>query len=407
MNGMLLLMPALVFGQTDGVVLPDGGPFRERAAAVSQAGSVTVAERPDAVFANFIGENLPPSDKGQFHIVLYIDKHSPESRLLLRDFQQYPSLSKLREWSKFIVIDRSESPAAEARHMAQALDGADIPTVMVMASPEHPKFGRESRLGWKYAFAGSGYGGDAALLSRNIYDGLRNYYRDHGVPIEQCPGPYCPNPNEPRQPAQPNWPPPNDPQDRDWDVPRLPPLDESQPTLPVPSISWQPPAWVWAIAGAAAVILLLAFHKRTVGALLLSAMLAASAVADDKTEKKTEAPKSIEQVEPQGLSSPVEDAYLYPPLTPDLEWLDRSVRDEVRRAINPPKIESWLRLSLNHVEVKVDNALAGVNTAVQEALSWMGWMFWLSAVGHGTTIAAVLYLVRLTRQPANPQARRR
>jgi hypothetical protein len=393
MNGIFLLVPAFVFGQIDGVVLPDGGPFRERAAAVSQAGSVTVAERPDAVFANFIGENLPPSDKGQFHIVLYVDQHSPESRLLLRDFQAHPSLAKLREWSKFIVIDRSESPAAEARHMAQALDGADIPTVMVMASPDHPKFGRDSSLGWKYAFAGSGYGGDAALLSRNIYDGLRNYYRDHGVPVEQCPGPYCPSPSQPTQPTQPNWPPPND---NDWNVPRLPPLDESQPTSPLPSISWQPPAWVWFIAGVAAVVLLLAFRKRTAGALLLSAMLAASAVADDKAEK-TEAPKPAEQIEPQGLPGPVEDAYLYPPLPRDLEWLDRSVRDEVRRAINPPKIESWLSLSLNHVETQVDSAVSGVNTAVQEARSLMAMMFWLSAIGHGVTIAAVVYLVRIVK----------
>lgn len=396
MNGMLVLVSMVMFGQSDGVVLPDGEPFRERAASVSQGGSVTVTERPDSVFANFIGENLPPSDKNQFHIVVYVDQHSPESRLLLRDFQQHPSLAKLREWSKFIVIDRSESPASEARHMAQALDGADIPTVLVMASPDHPKFGRDSQPGWKYAFAGSGYGGDAALLSRNIYDGLRNYYRDHGVPIEQCPGPYCPSPTEPRQPAQPNWPPPNDPQDRDWDVPRLPPLDESS-TSPTPSFSWQPPAWVWFIAGVAAVILLLAFHKRTAGALLLSAMLAASVVADDKAEK-TEAPKATEQVEPQGLPGPVEDAYLYPPLTRDLEWLDRSVRDEVRRAINPPKIESWLSLSLNHVETQVDNAVAGVNTAVQEARSWMAMVFWLSAIGHGVTVGAVVYLVWLVRQ---------
>ena len=397
-----LFIPFAVCGQSDGVVLPDGEPFRERAAAVSQGGSVTVSTQPDTVFANFLSDQLPPSDKGQFHIVVYVDQHSSESRLLLRDFDRHPSLSKLKEWAKFIAIDRSESPASEARHMAQALEGADIPTVLVMASPEHPTFGREGRLGWRYAFAGSGYGGDAALLARNIYDGLRTYYQEHGVPTEQCPGPYCPNPNDPRQPREPsppNWPPPIDPQDRDWDVPRLPRLDEGQPTIPMPSLNWQPPGWMWAVVGAVVVIVLLVIHKRIggAGAVFLCAMLATCAVASEAVEQ-VEHTEQVEQAEPQGLPGPVEDAYLYPPLTRDLEWLDRSVRDEVRRAINPPRIESWLRLSLNHVEVKVDNALAGVNTAVQEAKSWMSWMFWLSAVGHGATVLAVLYLVWLVRQ---------
>ncbi len=395
---LLAMLTISVFGQSGGVVLPDGEPFRERAAVITQGGSIEVAQTPDNVFASFIGTQLPPSDKGQFHIVVYADSKSQESRLLLLDFERHPSLKALRDWGKFVVIDRSESPASEARHMAAALQGADIPTVLVMAHPEHPRFGRpESRdreyrnnVGWQYAFAGSGYGGDAALLARNIYDGLRQHYQDHGVSVEQCPGPYCP---DPRNPDRPSWPPrrPNAP-NPGWEPPRLPQLDGSVPTINPFAGIWPLPGWVWAIVGAIAVILLLALSNRMKGAgvLLLCATLCGSAIADEPVEPAE--PAAVEATEP------VEEAYLYPPLPQNLEWLDSAVRDEVRRAIDPPRIESWLRFSLNSVEVKVDNALAGVNTAVQEAGSALRLIAWITLLGHAVTVGAVVYLVYLVRQ---------
>lgn len=363
----LLLFAFTPFGQVASAgVLPPADGFRERAVSISQGGRVDVLTPPDTVFSSFVGTQLPPGDKGQFYLVVYVDKKSADCRLLLQDFERHPSLKVLRDWAKYTVIDRSETPSGEARHMAAALTDADVPTILVSAHPDHPVFGKGGRGGWAYAFAASGYGGDAALLARNIYEGLREHYAQHGV-AEQCPGPYCPTPTpepnrpEPYQPYRPSQP-------TDWDTPRLPRLDEQ----PAPfAVGFTMPSWGWFVLGVVVVVVLLAVHKRLdnnatkAGVVLLSLAAWYPAAADEAAP----VPAKAETAKPTANDAgTVEDAYLLPPAPRDWEWLDRAVRDEVRRAIDPPRVEGFLLDSLNHVEVKVDNAVAGVQAEIRQEM---------------------------------------
>ena len=384
---MLAVAP---FGQVhDGGVLPPTDGFRERAVAISQGGDTEVLTPPDRVFSSFIGTQLPPSDKGQFYLVVYIDKKSAECRLLLQDFERHPSLKVLKDWAKYTVIDRGETPSGEARHMAAALTEADVPTILVSAHPDHPVFGKEGRGGWSYAFAASGYGGDAALLARNIYEGLRDHYAQHGV-TEQCPGPYCPTPEPDRpEPYQPYRPTPNTP--NDWDTPSLPRLDE-QPT-PF-AVGFTVPAWGWFVLGVVVVIVLLAIHKRLgntkAAAVLLSLAVWYPACADDAIP--------ADAAPPAAEPAAVENAYLLPPAPREWEWLDRAVRDEVRRAIDPPRVEGFLLDSLNHVEVKVDNAVAGVQAEIRGEVQRAKFGLTIALLMHVATIGLCSYIAWTVRQ---------
>lgn len=121
--------------------------------------------------------------------------------------------------------------------------------------------------------------------------------------------------------------------------------------------------------GVVVVVVLLAVHKRlgnaTKAAVLLSLAAWYPAVADEAAP----VPAKAETAKPTANDAgTVEDAYLLPPAPRDWEWLDRAVRDEVRRAIDPPRVEGFLLDSLNHVEVKVDNAVAGVQAEIRQEM---------------------------------------
>lgn len=409
----LLLCVGELPGLPSGVRLPEGQSFAERAAVVADGGVSVIESVPDHVFTQHLQSELPPTDKGDFYLILYTDRRSPESRLLVEDFNRHPALRVLRDWAKFTVIDR-ETPgaagmgvsAAEARHMAQELAASDIPTVLVLSNPDHPVFGRREGREWRHVYAAAGYGGDAGLLARNIYNALTEYYQSHDVPIEQCPGPYCP---DPRNPDRPHWPPvePRTPRQPDdgWTPPRLPRLDDP-PTIPLPWLpsfdpsSW--PWWAWLLIGAGALWLLRTFGPRAGCVMLLAVLVGSPTVAADGPMAGTDAP--VERPDPpydQEMPDKAEwhpdreipgGAFILPPAPRDWEWLDRSVRDEVRRALDPPRIEALLRLSLNHVEVRVENAVAGVEASIRRAVDGVyNWMLAM-ALCNAATLALLGYL---------------
>jgi hypothetical protein len=128
------------------------------------------------------------------------------------------------------MVDKLAAPSQEARMLANEIgaQGKPIPTVLLYANPDDPTFGRGAPGGWRYVYQGSGYGGDAEALARNIYESIRAEYKRRGV--EQCPGPYCPQPN-----PQPNLPDPNSPYQPQPVDPYQPPR---QPYTPWPA---QPP----------------------------------------------------------------------------------------------------------------------------------------------------------------------
>ncbi len=404
---MSLSVPCSLNG---GVLLPDGEPFSEQA-LLFEGGTVEQLSPPDTVFSSFLSEQLPPSDKGQFWIVLYWDSRSPESRQLLHDFGRHPSLRALAEWGKLVTIDRSGTPSAEAKHLAMRLEKADVPTVLVMAHPGHPLFGRPDpdditdKREWKYAYATSGYGGDAAMLARNIYDGLVQQYQQAGVSAEQCPGPWCPDTPDPRDPGKPSWPPVQP--DRDgWDTPALPAI----PGLDKPIVGVEVPGWaIGLFIGVVATLVLLAIYRRSAVVLIVVCLIGGTAMAEDPfagpyesmTGESVEGvidPGATNDAEASALDEPIERADLYPPLPDGWEWLDRSVRDEVRRAIDPPRYEAWFRASIVHIENRIDSAVSGVRGEVHQAVERH--FFW-QAVGitiQAATVGLLLYAVWLIRQ---------
>lgn len=393
-------LPAL----ENGVIIGPRETFEERATLITQGRSVPLAENPETYFSNFLEDQLPPTDKGLFWCIFYHDDRSPESRRLLQDFEDHPSLRVLRDWSKFFVINRNEPPtgsgeitAAYARHLAQALQESDIPTVLVLAHPENPVFGKDERGKMSYVYAGSGYGGDAGLLARNIYTALVDYYRARGVPVEQCPGPYCPTPNTPRTPTTPRrpWGPDS------WDPPSLPPLDGGGGSFSIPL--GKIPPWVLVIGGVLLGWLVIAAYKYAHRNSMLGVLLAACILSSGQAfsqEDVEDAPRPLER--PAAEEDAVEDAYLLPPAPKNWLWLDRAVRDEVRQALQTPKYEAWLQASVFHVENRIENAVgsveASVNSALDEAMSYVSSLFYLSLIGHVTTVALVGYLVYTLKQ---------
>lgn len=412
---LLVLCSIALPAHAQGVMLPPGEEvYAERAVAVGQDGTSVELTAPDRVFSSFVAGQLPPSDRAQFWLVVYADRTSPESRLLLQDFERHEGLRVIRDWAKFVVIDRSESPAAEARHLVQRLSGADVPTLLLFAHPEHPVFGEQGRTGWRYAFQRAGYGGDAALLARNLYQSIQQLYSEAGVPTEQCPGPYCPQPNQPNQPNHP-WQPtgPYDP--NGWNTPPLPRLDE-QTGLVDRLVSWV--GWVVVIIGVLAAVF---WIGKKLGSLSASAVflalflgVAPCLAGPDAAADQAKPPDAPPAVAVEGEAELAETypgaGVLYPPIPTQWEWLRAVIREEIRQGIDPPAIESFLSNALAHLELNVQSEIVGIrrsaDTIHQASLAAVG----LLAVGlavNAVTLAAAARCLAELRQLRTANRRRR
>ena len=216
---------------SNGLVVPKEG-FQDHVLRIGQDGTSEELPGAGGGFAEFVAGQLPESDRAKWYLTVYVDQQDPESRLLLRDMQGHAALKNLAAWCKYQVIDRGVSPSGEARHAAQELQQQqpDVPLVLLYANPNHPVFGRDGPGGWTYAFKAAGYGGDADLLARNLYQAVRSHYRKHNV-TEQCLGPYCPTPDKrkPYRPATPD----------DWRIDPLPRLDAEPGGGLLPAIFWK------------------------------------------------------------------------------------------------------------------------------------------------------------------------
>ena len=233
---LLIAVVATAALYPDGVILPQDG-FGERAELVQPGGIQQLAGGAQSEFASFVGSQLPPSDRAKWYMTVYVDRlEDPESRLLLQDLDRHKALAALKAWCKFQVVDKRGSPSDQARMLAAEIEALQkpIPTILIYPNPDDPVFGREAAGGWRYTFQASGYGGDAESLARNIYDSIRSEYKRRGV--EQCPGPYCPQPNPQPNPdpylPQPN---PNPPRYE----PYRPPRDDWTPA-PLPRMDQEP-----------------------------------------------------------------------------------------------------------------------------------------------------------------------
>lgn len=357
---LLLLLLIALPACAQGVMLPPGEEvYGERAVSVGQDGTAVELSAPDRVFSQFVAGQLPPDDRSQFWLVVYIDRTSPESRLLLQDFDRHEGLRVLRDWCKFAVIDRQDSPAAEARHLAQRLSGADVPTVLLFAHPEHPVFGESGKVGWRYAFQRAGYGGDAGLLARNLYQSLQQLYTEAGVPAEQCPGPYCPQPNQPNQPNQPWQPNTPGPYQPGWNTPPLPRLDDGPSGLGDRLdrlAAWT--GWGVVILAAGAAVWWLGRRSASLLILLAVFFLPGACLADPADPGGPD-PTPVESHEEAADGEAVETV-LYPPIPTQWEWLRGVVRSEVREAINPIHVEGFLRNTLAHLELNVNAEIAAI-----------------------------------------------
>lgn len=373
---LLLSIAAVDAPAVDGVVFgPGEKSFGERAIVIGEDGGVQAVDPPDAYFGDFVSENLPPSDRSQFYMTMYGDSTDPESRQLVRDLQQHPALKPIAEWCKFTVIDRRISPAGEARHMAAQLANHDVPTLLIYGHPDHPIFGKTGPGGWEYAFERSGYGGDAGLLARDIYRALQKHYIDNGA-VGQCPGPYCPKPDQPAPRPQPYQPEPYRPVNPgpatpdDWNTPSLPPAPPAPPDSGNPfSVPTTIPSWAWVAIGAVGVILLLVIGRSALAKIAVILLcLVPLAVGCQKMQPCCYA----EEIDtPTESTEPVEQAYLRPPLPPDWEWLDQSVRDEVRRAIDAPRVEGILLDSLANIQVNLAGVVQSQMVAVNKELGFI------------------------------------
>ena len=381
-------------GQEGGVKLPlDSHQFRDRAVAIGQSGEVEQLTAPEKVFGDFVSTQLPASDKSQFWLVAYVDSTDPESRQLLRDFEQHPGLKQLRQWAKWIEVDRQKSPAADARHVAQQLRHADVPTIICVPHPGHPTFGAAGAGGWTEVYRRSGYGGDAGFLARNLYDAIRKTYQEHSV--SQCPGPYCPDPQPPYQPTpiQPRPSPTPTPND-DWYVPA--PLDEPTPRTPAPfgiQLGWTHLAAV--IVG----VLVAAFLVRRYGSpALLAACLLWPTAAWADTEPMPEPGTQTEDVRKHrpsgGNIEELERARLYPPVPDQWDWVGNVIRDEVRRAIDPVRVEGLLLDSLNHVEITIDDNMQQMRDQQRRDIEEGRVARWAGLGVDGITLLAVLAWLR-------------
>jgi len=264
-----------------GVIVPNGG-FGGNRKQLIIGGAVLDVSGPAEQNVSYIASQLPATDRHKWWIVIYGDflGKDPESENIARDFGNHAGLKTLANWAKVWSIDVRSTPAGEARFLATlaAKKSRKLPYVFVVANPDDPVFGAKSPKGWEYAFEGQGYGGDTGMLYRNLYEGIRNQYVSRGLPIEQCPGPFCPptpDPNpypDPRSPS-PNIPAPQ-PNREPWDRDPLRPADEPKApdkTNPVnpqvaPPLKWYEQWYVW--AALAALALYVAHRKGWIDQLL-------------------------------------------------------------------------------------------------------------------------------------------
>ena len=211
-----------------GVIVPEGG-FKSSDSRLVFKGAVQEVAGPAQQYAGYLSTVLPPTDRGKWWLILYVDVLTQqESKRLLDDFNQHPALKAIGDWCKLWVIQKGGSVAADARIQANlAGKFSTLPVILLVPNPDDPVFGRDSRakdgeaLGWRYAFVQESYGTDAGLLARGLGEAIRREYTIRGQP---CPGPYCPVNPQPG-PVQPS--------------PLSPPYSPNAPRLPFPTP--QPP----------------------------------------------------------------------------------------------------------------------------------------------------------------------
>ena len=206
-----------------GVVEPTSG-FGDAVERIGAHGTESYRAMPDP-FAGYVRQALPPDDRGKFYITCYVTKDSQAAALLKRDFREHPALRAIGEWGTLQFFDWNRESAAEQARW-RSFGVRYTPTIMVYPRPGHPT------LPFKFVIASNGYGGDADILARQIYAGVRRLYTLFAP--QQCPGPYCPTP-------QPHSPQPHTPQPNDWPAPEPLPL-LPQPAGPeVPLLPVEPP----------------------------------------------------------------------------------------------------------------------------------------------------------------------
>jgi hypothetical protein len=429
---------------TAGVKLPpDKQSFGESALAVGADGVVTQLSTPDHTFSGFVSENLPPTDRGQWRLVLFWDSRDPESKLLKADLERNESLRIIRDWCLFTEIDRSADPKSltnDARILQHKFDasGKELPTLLVFTHPDHPTFGDPGAGGWEYAFERSGYGGDAGLLARDLYQALYRTYQQHGVAVEQCPGPYCPvEPDkdgaDPWNPAPPN-------QD-DWAVPPLPVLPVPPPRDVVRNL------WdrydVWIVGAVATVILIIMLRRRSragddtlAGSVILLACLCSGsaiagepvaldvpvevevatppidepqppeqppASADSQPASDTD-PEATDDTEPEaddgssntadGRPNTVEQAYMRPPIPPGWTWMQDVVSDAVNKAFDDPRhdVQGLLLDNLITIRNDVSGAIAGAKDEIESKVRMLRQALFVSIAVNVLTLAGVVTL---------------
>ena len=206
---LLILAMATPAFADNGVMGPDGEElvFQDRATSISNGKAVVQQSHLPDKFANHVQAQLPADDRGQWYITVFSSPNSSVDALLRRDFRESPALKALADWGTVQIIDYTTEAN---RERWAALGVKYTPTVLVYPRPGHP------RLQYRCAIAQEGYGGDADRLARSVYAAIRKIYTKYNIngTTGPCPGPYCPQPNQPNRPWQPNrpdndsWPPP-------------------------------------------------------------------------------------------------------------------------------------------------------------------------------------------------------
>jgi hypothetical protein len=399
---------------------PDSDSFGDVAMSVSADGTVSTEAPPDRVFAGFLGDQLPASDKSDWNMILYCDtKRDPESRMLKRDLDRHESLRILKDWCKYLEVDLGadpESQSAQARAYAAKLDGAELPTLLVLSHPDHPVFGEKGTSGWEYAFERAGYGGDAALLARDLFTGLQRTYQRHGVKgFGQCPGPDCPwDPDD--RPRDPWLPPDNRP-----DIRPSPDRDNGWDTKPLPTLPDMPGGggvmdWVDKYFWHGVTVLGIAYliyraYKRNradAAAILLAFMLATTPTmaADTVEGLKTDDGKTSEVGDIPPLKEPsvaseeeetpdaAQQAYLKPPIPPGWGWLDDVIRDNVALALQDPRTEVRCEGLLMDSFIEIRNDVAGVVERADDATRWVKRMFTVFVLCQVVQFVGLWYVYR-------------
>ncbi len=206
---MAMLVLAADIPDSPGVIVPEGG-FGNRATVIESNGAVVEYDTADSKFARYVSSELPEDDRGKFHLVVIYGDDLQSSKLR-SDIQRRPELMAFRKWAKFEELDWVK--IASDREYCERAGVRQTPTILIFPTKGHPDYP------WKQVFKRVGYGGDSALLARNMYSSIRRFYTRHA--IEKCPGPYCPEPYQPdRTPDRtPDWPDTPALPDYDWDSP--------------------------------------------------------------------------------------------------------------------------------------------------------------------------------------------